>query len=89
MGIKKAKSTKTSNLAEGHGNVKDLQEFWDANAAVARITEIYNKNVSLIRDTFLNIAESKRLPKKLPKLEEATYPYVGIRVTNKNLNIGV
>jgi len=81
------KNNKIDKLAEGHGNVKDLMEFWDADAAVARITEIYTKNVDLIRRTFLDIAESKKLPKKLPKLEEATYPYLGITVTQKNLNI--
>ena len=75
------------NHAEGHGNVKDIAEFWDADAAVARITEIYTKNTAQIRNTFLDLAESKTFPKKPPKLENATYPYLGIKVTNKNLNV--
>jgi AMP nucleosidase len=79
--------TKRADLTTNHGNVKDLQEFWDADKAVARITEIYNKNTALIRNTFLEIAESKKNKKALPKLNEATYPYLGINVTNANLNI--
>ncbi len=78
---------KRAELAEGHGNVKNLIEFYDADAAVAHITKIYNKNVSLIRTTLQDVAQSKELPKKLPKLVEATYPYLGIKVTQKNLNI--
>lgn len=79
--------TKRTDLNTNHGNVKDLQEFWDADKAVARIIEIYNKNTALIRNTFLEIAESKKSQKALPKLKEATYPYLGINVTNANLNI--
>src|ERR1700722_807141 len=74
-------------LAANHGNVKGLSEFWDPDAAVRRITEIYNKNIALIRNTFLDIAHSKKLPKKLPKLENATYPYLGVTVTSSNLNV--
>ncbi|OJW49045.1 MAG: AMP nucleosidase [Alphaproteobacteria bacterium 41-28] len=76
-----------SPLFEGHGNVKGLTEFWDPAEAVAHITKIYNKNVALIRNTFLDIAESKKLPRRLPKVENATYPYLGITVTSQNLNI--
>lgn len=78
---------KAVELAEGHGNVKDLTEFWDPEAAVAHITHIYNKNVALIRKTFLDLAKSKKLPKNLPKLENATYPYLGVKVTHRNLNV--
>jgi len=72
---------------EGHGNVKNLVEYLDADSAVARITEIYNRNTAMIRDAFLHIVESKELPKKLPKLKDATYPYLGIKVTSQNLNV--
>jgi len=72
---------------EGHGNVKNLVEFWDPEAAVAHISSIYHKNTARIRNAFLDIAQSKKLPKKLPKLENATYPYLGIKVTHKNLNV--
>jgi AMP nucleosidase len=87
MPKKTEKNIEWQKFTDGHGNVKNLQEFWDADAAVARITEIYNKNVSLIRDTFLDISESKVLPEKLPKVESATYPYVGIKVLTSHLNI--
>lgn len=79
--------TKQDDLTEGHGNVKNVVSFMDAEAAVTRITEIYTKNTSLIRQTFLDIANSKVFPKKLPKLEEATYPYLGIKVTSSTLNV--
>lgn len=81
------KNKKAHGLAEGHGNVKDLAEFLDANAAVKRITEIYNKNVTLIREAFLDIAKSKQIPPKPPDLSKATYPYLGIKIPIKNLNI--
>lgn len=81
------KNKKVDELSIGHGNVKDLREFSDADQAVARITEIYYKNTSLIRNTFLDIAQSKKLPKKIPKLEGATYPYLGIKITPSNLNV--
>ncbi|MBI2707608.1 MAG: AMP nucleosidase [Proteobacteria bacterium] len=78
---------KTEDLNAVHGDVTNLQEFWEADAAVARITEIYKKNTALIRNSLLNIAESKALPKKLPNLSSATYPYLGIKVTRQNLNV--
>lgn len=56
---------KAIELAEGHGNVKDLEELWNADAAVERITAIYNKNVSLIRKAFLNLADLKKNARKV------------------------
>ena len=81
------KKKKSHELNQGYGNVKNLFEFSDAEPAVARITEIYDKNVSLIRNSFLEIAQAKKFPKNFPKLENATYPFVGIKVTNRNLNV--
>ena len=81
------KAKKVTVLKNSHGNVKNLIEFWDANAAVAHLTEIYNKNTAIIRNTFLNISQSPQSPNHLPKLENATYPYVGIKVTSANLNV--
>jgi len=78
---------KTENISTSHGDVTNLQEFWDADAAVARITEIYNKNTALIRNSLLSIVEAKTLPKKLPNLSQATYPYLGIKVARNNLNV--
>lgn len=83
----KNNNKKNLNLKDGHGEVKNLREFRDANKAVEYITEIYNKNVSLIKDTFLKIAHAKTQRQKLPNLENATYPYIGIKVTNANLNV--
>lgn len=81
------KNKKNTNFKDGHGEVKNLREFKDATKAVKYITEIYNKNVTLIRDTFLKIANSKNHRKKIPNIKNATYPYVGIKVTNANLNV--
>jgi AMP nucleosidase len=78
---------KAIELAEGHGSVKDLEEFWDADAAVKRITAIYNKNVALIREAFLNLADLKKMPTKFPNLSKATYPYLGIKISTQNLNV--
>jgi AMP nucleosidase len=78
---------KTQILHADHGEVTKLQEFWEAEAAVERLTEIYDKNTAIIRQSFLDLAESKSLPKKLPKLSDATYPYLGIKVTTHNLNV--
>jgi AMP nucleosidase len=78
---------KAIELAEGHGNVKDLEELWNADAAVERITAIYNKNVSLIRKAFLNLADLKKMPAKFPNLSKATYPYLGIKISSRNLNV--
>src|SRR3984957_5078070 len=81
------KSKKLTPTKESHGNAKNLIEFWDANAAVAHLTEIYNKNTAIIRNTFLNLSKSNQSLSHLPKLENATYPYLGIKVTSANLNV--
>jgi len=72
---------------DSHGNAKNLIEFWDPEAAVAHITHIYNKNTSIIRNAFLELSEAKKIPKHPPKLKDATYPYLGIKVTSANLNV--
>ena len=79
--------TKPLPPKNSHGNVKNLVEFWDANEAVAHLTDIYNKNTSLIRSTFLEISQMKETPAQPPRLKEATYPYVGIKVNKANLNV--
>ncbi len=77
----------TDDITGSHGEVTDLQEFTDADAAVARITDIYQKNTALIRNSLLSIAESQALPQKLPNLNDSTYPYLGIKVTRHTLNV--
>ncbi len=81
---------KKDNMTEiqdnsGHGNVRNLKEYWDAGEAVAALTEIYNTHTSMIRDSFLNLTNLK--VGELPNLEKATYPYLGITVSNQNLNV--
>ncbi len=78
---------KSPELAEGHGNVKNLAEFWDPDEALVHLTEVYNKNVALIRNTFLDMVRSSKTPRTLPELASATYPYLGIKVTNRKLNV--
>lgn len=82
-----AKSTSPQQSKDSHGNAKNLIEFWDAEAAVAHITAIYKKNTALIRNAFLEMTQSNQLPKKPPNLTNATYPYLGIKVTSANLNV--
>jgi AMP nucleosidase len=78
---------KTMTLEATFNGIRNPREFRDADAAVAYLTEIYDKNTSLIRDTFLAIAESKTPPEKIPSLSQATYPYLGIKVTSQTLNV--
>lgn len=63
---------------EGHGNVSDLVEFTDAEQAVARITEIYDRSTGIIRTEFEKAATGR--PPDAEALKTACYPYVGIAV---------
>jgi AMP nucleosidase len=65
--------------------VKDLVAYTDATLAVEAIENIYNKNNTLIHDAFERLLEGEDVPESL--LAEATYPYVGIQVTAKDLNL--
>lgn len=65
--------------------VKDIVAYRDASQAVQAIEEIYNKNSALIHDAFNRLLEGEDVPESL--LAEATYPYVGIQVTPKDLNL--
>jgi AMP nucleosidase len=78
---------KTTGLKETHGNAKNLLEFWEPEAAVAHITEIYNKNTAIIRNSFIDISKLNQSLNAVPELKNATYPYLGIKVTNANLNV--
>lgn len=81
------RTKKLTSLTDTHGNAKNLVEFWDAEAAVAHLTEIYHKNTTIIRDAFLEISQSDVALKEPPDLKNATYPYLGIKVTTANLNV--
>jgi AMP nucleosidase len=65
--------------------VKDVVAYTDAASAVNAIEDIYNKNSALIHDAFKRLLEGEDVPESL--LAEATYPYVGIQVTPKDLNL--
>lgn len=65
--------------------VKDVVAYTDASKAVAAIEELYNKNSSLIHDAFNRLLQGEDVPESL--LAEATYPYVGIQITPKDLNL--
>lgn len=66
-------------------NATDLVAYTNAEEAVRAIENIYNKNVSLIRDAFNRLLEEETAPDSL--MTTATYPYVGIQVTPRDLNL--
>jgi AMP nucleosidase len=65
--------------------VKDVVAYINAEEAVNAIEQIYNKGNSLIHDAFDRLLKGEDIPDSL--LAEATYPYVGIQVTQKDLNL--
>ncbi len=65
--------------------VTDVVAYKDASRAVKAIEDIYNKNSALIHDAFTRLLKGEDVPESL--LAEATYPYVGIQVTPKDLNL--
>lgn len=67
-------------------NAKDLQEFTNAKAAVDRIEEIYWSHCQTIKTIFEKSISGKSSSQNLNALSKATYPYVGIKVTAKDLN---
>jgi len=69
-------------LMTGHGSVSALQEFSDPDAALARITEIYDQSCGAIRKRFEALARGDR---DSPS-PDATYPYVGIAIEQQAVN---
>lgn len=65
--------------------VTQVAAYTDPSKAVKAIESIYNKSSDLIHDAFSQLLEGKEVPESL--LAEATYPYVGIHVTPKDLNL--
>lgn len=63
----------------------DLKEFTDAGQAVDYLTELYNKSTGIIRQSFeaLLLGEDD----KIQYPENANYPFVGIKVDRKDLNM--
>ncbi len=68
----------------GHGAVSDLQEFSDPDAALARITEIYDRSCGALKQRFEDFARGDR-DRRAP---DATYPYVGIAIEQQAVNTG-
>lgn len=61
-----------------HGDIEGLEEFTDAGAAVARITEIYDQSAESIRKAFKTVAGGGDV--RHEQVAGARYPYVGIRI---------
>lgn len=61
-----------------HGNIEGLEEFTDADAALARITEIYDRSAATIRTAFETVAGGGEV--QPGEVAGARYPYLGIRI---------
>jgi AMP nucleosidase len=76
-------------MAEGaraaalHGGARGLVAFRDADAALARVRDIYDASTAAVRTRFDAFAEGRREAEPPP----AFYPYVGIDVPAAALNI--
>jgi AMP nucleosidase len=66
----------------GHGNVRRLKPFRDAEAAVKAIAEIHDKGKRRIRDRFDRFLKGERAGE--PTID-ACYPYLGITVGHSDL----
>lgn len=64
------------------GTARDLVAFADAEAAVARIAEIYDASVDAIRRAFAAVAAGA-----VPAPVEASYPYIGLTVSRSELHV--
>lgn len=70
-------------------HIKDLKKYTDVDAAMDRIYEIYNHSTQSIRDAFdafLN-RDTQNTEESVPTLDKANYPFVGIKVDAKDLNL--
>jgi AMP nucleosidase len=65
-----------------HGAAHDLVAFADADAAVARIAEIYEAGIDAIRRGFAAVAGGAAAAPV-----EASYPYVGLTVSRSELHV--
>lgn len=66
----------------------NLQTFTDANSAVDRIHEIYNRSTVSIRHAFDHFLNSQSMPEDFPDLSgRANYPFIGICIDPTNLNL--
>ena len=65
--------------------VRDPHALTDADAAVARITEIYDRGVAIVAEAFARFKAGTK-PERLSPVE-AYYPYVGIKLERSELNL--
>ena len=66
-----------------HGAATSLEAFTDADAALARVAEIYHAATAEVRQQFGTFLAGKPLPEGTP----ACYPYVGIVVEQQEVNL--
>lgn len=62
----------------GHGNVKNLKEFRDPEAAFEEIRRLYDAAANTIRTAFAAFADGRRDMQPV----EAFYPYLGVSIDN-------
>ncbi|MZR29720.1 AMP nucleosidase [Sneathiella litorea] len=65
-----------------HGNVTDLQEFTDENAAYERIKALYEENAAKVKTRFSAFEAGD----KTSPAEPAYYPYLGLTVDSTDIN---
>ena len=68
----------------GHGNVRDLKVFDNADAAVSRITSIYETGARRIRERFSRFASGEKVGEQT---FDACYPYMGLSLETKDMDI--
>lgn len=67
--------------------ISDIQEFYSADKAVERIQEIYNDSISQIQEAFLEFLNGDLSENKIPLLKKLNYPFLGVRIDRKDLNL--
>jgi len=76
------KTKPESSVAIAGDFARDLQPFDDAQAAVKRITEIYNDSATTIREAFKTAAKGGDIDRV-----SASYPYVAVPVRRSDLHV--
>ncbi len=69
-------------MTQGHP-ATEIEEFMDAEAALARVSEIYADSLQILQDRFAAFAGGDRIS-EVP--DGANYPYIGIDVGQENVN---
>lgn len=67
--------------------LEDVQEYTSAEEAVRRIKEIYNDSIHQIQHAFSEFLKGDLSENKLPPIKKDCYPFLGIRVDRKDLNL--